>query len=51
MTCSKYSLSCWSANCSKAWTMMPAFEQSYTKMEGEPIHDCRSYRLRGMYCV
>ena len=30
---------------------MPALEQSYTKIEGEPIQDCKSYKLKGMYCV
>ena len=36
-TCSWYSRSCCSANCSKLETMIPAFEQSYTNIEGEPI--------------
>lgn len=48
---SRYSFSCCSANCSKNETIIPAFEQSYTNIEGEPIHDCNSYKLRGMYCV
>ena len=41
-TCSWYSLSCCSANCSKLLTMIPALEQSYTKIEGDPIQDWRS---------
>ena len=36
-TCSWYSRSCCSANCSKLETIIPAFEQSYTNIEGDPI--------------
>ncbi len=47
----KYSFSLSSSNWRNVCMMRPAFEQSHTYKDGEPIHVWTSYKERGMYWV
>ena len=45
------SVSLWAEKSLNESTMIPALEQSYTYIDGLPIHVCKSYTDKGIYCV